>query len=94
MKGNRGKELGARKVSAGRTTGNFVASGSPKNTFAGAQDIGLGGLTNGIMESKDTNYKSEENKILQTSQTIQRFAESLTKTNQIKLENNDDGETQ
>jgi hypothetical protein len=94
VRGNRGKELGARKTSMGRTTGNFAASSSVKNTLPGAQDIGLGGLTNGIMESKDTNYKNEEKKILQTSQTLQRFAESLSKTQKIKLEKTDDGEAQ
>ena len=98
VRGNRGKSLGARKVSMGRTTGDFAASSSVKNTLPGAQDIGLGGLTNGIMESSSTNYKKEENKILQTSQTLQRFAESLTKSDKkitkIELEKTEDGEAQ
>ena len=94
VRGDHGKSLGARKTSMGRTTGNFAASSAVKNTLPGAQDIGLGGLTNGIMESKGTNYKNDEKKILQTSQTIQRFAESLAKTDKLELEKKDDGETQ
>ena len=94
VRGDHGKSLGARKTSMGRTAGNFASSTSIKNTLPGSQDIGLGGLTNGIMESKSTNYKNEESKILQTSQTLQRFAESLAKTDKLELEKKDDGETQ
>jgi len=94
VKGDRGKSLGARKTSTLSHGAARTASSSVKNTLAGAQDIGLGGLTNGIMESKGTNYKKDEKKILQTSQTLQRFAESLTRTNKLELEKKDDGETQ
>ena len=89
IKSERGKKLRARNVSTKRQSGDFAASTSVKNVLPGSQDIGLGGLTNGIMESQDTNYKKDEDKILQTSHELRTFANSLS-----NMEKTSDGETQ
>jgi len=91
-KNKAGKSKAARNISTKRHSGDFAASTSIKNILPGSQDIGLGGLTNGIMESQDTNYKEDEDKILKTSHELRTFARSLSRLD--KMEKTNDGETQ
>jgi hypothetical protein len=91
VRGKGGHKAAARNYNMDASAGGHKRSStSVKNIVPGLD--GIRSLSNGIMESKDTNYKKDESKILQTSQELRKFAESLSSLD--KLEKANDGETQ
>jgi len=75
-RGQRGHKAAARNYSMDSHAGGSKRSTGVKNVVPGLEP--LSSLANGVFESKATNYKEDENKILQVSHELRNFAESLT----------------
>ena len=67
--------------------GDSYGKNTATNTMPGLKD--LSALANGIFESKETNYKNDENKILKANQELKSFAESLSKIEKLEKNTNE-----
>jgi len=78
-RGQRGHKAAARNYSMDSHAGGSKRSTGTKNVVPGLET--LSALANGVFESKDTNYKEDESKILQASHELRSFAETLSLKN-------------
>ena len=76
-RGQRGHKAAARNYSMDSQAGGHKRSRGKTNVVPGLD--GLQTLSSGLFESKDTNYKEEEDKILQANQELRSFADALSK---------------
>jgi len=78
-RGQRGHKAAARNYSMDSHAGGSKRSTGTRNVVPGLE--ALSALANGVFESKDTNYKEDESKILQVSHELRNFAETLSLKN-------------
>jgi len=78
-RGQRGHKAAARNYSMDSHAGGSKRSTGTKNVVPGLET--LSALANGVFESKDTNYREDESKILQASHELRSFAETLSLKN-------------
>jgi len=87
VRGKAGHKSAARNYSMDSHAGGHKRSTSASNIVPGLDSLKT--LSNGVFESKDTNYKKEETRILQANDELKRFAESLSRSDKTGKSEND-----